>query len=49
MKLSYNKIIKAKIALSGLKSNYVANKIGVAHASLSRNESVKFHEKVCQY
>lgn len=49
MKLTWNKIIKAKLALSGLKNEELAQHIDVDKSSLSRNESQNFYDKVYQF
>ena len=46
MELNYNKLVKLTLALSGLKNEDVAAKIGVNPASLSRNESKNLFYKV---
>ncbi len=49
MKISYNKIIKIKLVLSGLKNDELAEKIGVNKSTLSRNESKSLADKVYHF
>jgi len=49
MELSYNRLIKVKIALSNVTNDSLAEHIGVNKSSLSRNESKHFYHKVSQY
>lgn len=49
MDITFNKIIKVTLALSGLKNEELADKIGINKATLSRNESKSIYLKVRQF